>query len=164
MAIRYSNGYGQVPSADSTSAGAVVSSSSYVWKGLIAQQKGRVIEIAGQYDLANGNLNATDTQLFLCPLPQGGRLVGCQIAPSVDIDSGNTFTFNLGTVASATAYTPSPSTALQAVTGFSLPATIATDAAQQVAIGASESLILARAAGTTASTGTIYFTAKIALP
>lgn len=163
MAIRYSNGYGQIPSADSTSSGAVVSSSTYQWKGPSAHRKGQTIEIVGSYDLANGILDATNTQLFLCPLPSGGRLVGCQIAPSADVDSGNSFTFNLGTVASATAYA-SASAALQAVTGFSLPATIATDAAQQVAIGANESLILARAAGALTTTGTIYFTVRIALP
>ena len=164
MAILYSNLYGAIPTVG-TSAGAITTTTSYVYKGPTVKSKGEAIVIAGVFDCANGLLNGTNTQLFLCALPQNGKISRISLAPSADIDSGNTFTFNLGTVALATAYA-SASTALQAVTGFSTPATIATDADQGVALfAASESLILARQAGaTTSTTGLIYFQVLVGIP
>ena len=161
MATLYSSLYGPVNTA-STSGGEIVYNNSYIYKGPTANLKSVPTSYSGKYDLANGTLNATNTQLFLCPLPAGSRILGIQIAPSADIDADSNFTFNLGTVASATAF-GSALMSLQAVTGFSLPATIATDLAQAVVIGANESLILARVAGDLDATGTINFRIELAL-
>lgn len=162
MATLYSSLYDKYTTQGTTS-GAPSTTTTRIYKGLRPEKKGEVVTISGQYDLSEGTLNATNTQLFLCELVQGSRITGAKIWPSADVDSDNNFTFNLGTVASATAY-ESASADLQAVTGWSIPATIETAPAGIVSIGASESLILARQAGDLNSTGTLYFSIEMVLP
>ena len=146
-----------------TASGAIAQTTVAIPKGAQPEVKGTVVQIGGSYNLADGALNATNTPLTLTPLPQGSRIVSIKIWPSADIDAGNDFTFNLGTVANGTAFA-SASTALQAVTGFSTPATIAQAVTGQTAIGANESLLLARAAGDTDAVGTIFFTVELIIP
>lgn len=160
MAIKYSNLYSSVTTR-ATSSGEETSSTSYAYKGPQATKKDESVEISGKYDLANGAIGATHTSLYLCALPSGGRLMDLKIVPSADVDSDSDFTFNLGTVASATAFMSTNSTGLQAVTGFSLPETIATSPAGIATIGASEHLVLTRVAGELNETGVLYFTATV---
>ncbi len=162
MATLYSTLYDSYD-IQSTSGGLITSNSTRTYRGLYVEDKGKTVTFGGSYDLANGTLSATNTQLFLCGLQQGVNVLRIGIWPSGDIDSDNDFTFNLGTVASATAWA-SASTALQAVTGFSTPGTIATDTAPQIVIGANESLILTRQAGSLNATGIIYWSVTLELP
>ncbi len=162
MATQFSSLYDSY-ALQSTSGGLVVENVTRTYRGLTVENKGQAITFGGSYDLANATLGATHTALNLCDLPQGANVLRIGIWPSADIDSDNDFTFNLGTVASATAWA-SASPALQAVTGFSTPGTIATDTAPQVTIGANEKLVLQRQAGALNATGIIYFSVTLELP
>lgn len=160
MADRYSSLYDRYD-VSTTASGAVTGSTTFVPKGARPVYRGESVIITGQYDLANGTLDATD-QLFLTELPQGARILSIKIWPSADFDSDNDFTFNLGTVASATAFATA-SAALQAVTGFST--TVAGQAPDGVvSIGANERLVLARAAGELNATGTLFFAVELTVP
>ncbi len=141
----------------STASGAVTESVTWIPKGVNPKVAGDTYEIQFSYDLASGALNATNTPLVISSLPAGTYDLEIVLnQPGTDLDSDNNFTFNLGTVASATAYA-SASTGLQATTPFRYgPA--------RVTVAAGESLRLARAAGDLDSSGRLIGLVRITQP
>lgn len=140
-----------------TASGAITDSTTYIPKGANPKVSGDPYELQFNYDLASGTLNATNTPLVICSLPAGTYDLEVVLNQTgTDLDSDNNFTFNLGTVASATAYA-SASTGLQATTPFRYgPA--------RVTVASGESLRLARQAGDLDSSGRLVGLVRITAP
>lgn len=156
MATLYSDQYGQV-SGEVVTAGVVASNTSYIYKGPSATTKGQPVVVNATYNLANGTLNGTNTQLVICKLPEGGKGLRISISSGDDdVDSGNSFTFNLGTTTNATAFA-SADTGLQA--GGEVFYTI--EATEEVTIAAGDELIFSRQANALNSSGTLYFVVEM---
>lgn len=156
MAIVYSSLYGAV-SNKTTSAGAEATSSAYHYKGPTPHAKGSLYVLNGTYNLANGALDATNTQLVIAPAPAGGKLVRGSISSGDDdVDSDNDFTFNFGLSSDTDAFAAAD-TGLQA--GAETFYTV--EATEEVTIAEGDSFLIERAAGETNSSGTIYFTLEV---
>ena len=148
MATLYSDLYGTPPNAISTTP---------VYKGPHGHMaKGTVYAVRGVVTIAS-SLGAGD-KAALCLVPEGARLEYMAILPSADLDSGNTFTFNLGWTSAATTHA-SAATGLQGTSAYVLLADALISAAAAAARG--DQLELARAAGSL-SAGSLTFYARFA--
>lgn len=148
MATLYSDQYGYPPNATSTTP---------VYKGPHGHMaKGMVYVVRGVITIAS-SLGAGDKAALLIA-PEGTRLLRVDIVPSADLDSGNTFTFNLGWTSAATAYA-SAATGLQGTSAYTLTSDAVINGAAAAARG--DQLELARQAGSL-SAGTLTFLAHLA--
>jgi hypothetical protein len=102
------------------------------------------------------SLGAGDTGR-LCDVVEGARLLRFTVVPSADLDSGNTFTFNLGWATAGANTHASASTGLQGTSAFSLSADQLIAALSVPAKG--DALEIARVAGSL-SAGTLSFIAE----
>lgn len=147
MATLYSDLYGTPPNAISTTP---------IYRGASGHMsKGGVYVVRGTVTIAS-SLGASDKAALLVA-PEGTKIVRISIVPSADLDSGNTFTFNLGWTSAATALA-SAATGLQGTAAYTLDeaATIAAAAAAK----GGDQLELARAAGSL-SAGSLSFVATL---
>lgn len=102
---------------------------------------------------------ASDT-LKVMKLPLGAKVHRIAVKSSVDMDAANTFTFNFGTTTTPTAYA-SAATSLQTATAFTYADTALIEAAVAVA---NDEILLTRAAGALATSGTIRFVVEWYIP
>ena len=158
MAAKYSSLY-ESNSTQTVSSGAVTTSTTYSYVGPKADQKQRTCTIRATYDLANGALGATNTTLTIAEIPAGAKMLRMTISSGDDdVDSDNDFTFNLGYTSATTAFLAA-STVLQA----GAETVYVSEDLEEIAAAAGDSLLLTRAAGTTNTSGTIYFLAEYIL-
>ena len=159
MAAKYSSLY-ESNSTQTVSSGAVTTSTTYSYVGPKADRKQRTCTIRATYDLANGALGATNTTLTIAEIPAGAKMLRMTISSGDDdVDSDNDFTFDLGWTATPTTFLAA-STVLQA---GAETAYVSEELEELAASAAGDSLILTRAAGTTNTSGTIYFLAEYIL-
>jgi hypothetical protein len=161
MARRYSNLYNSIVNR-ATSGGQVVNSTSYVYAGPHAHTRGDEVVIVATYNLANGSIAfASADDLYICRIQDGLRLMQMTISSGDDdLDSGNTFTFDLGFTGSLSAIL-NDSTALQG----GAETTLGIEELEEVVVPAGGSdLILTSQAGALISSGTIYFTVRGVYP
>jgi hypothetical protein len=118
-------------------------------------QKGMTHIVRGTLTIPSATFTTGDTAK-LCACPEGARLLRIAIVPSADLDSGNTFTFNLGWNSTANAFAAA-STGLQAATAFELKASDTIAAASAAVHG--DELLLSRVAGALAA-GSLSFVAE----
>lgn len=149
MAILYSDLYGAPPNAAEGTAP--------IYRGPHgSMSKGGVYVVSGVITIASA-LGAGDSAKLL-RAPEAAKLLRIAIVPSGDLDSGNTFTFNLGwAIAGANAHA-SASTGLQSASAFTLDA--ATLAAAAAAAAKGDELVLTRVAGSL-SAGSLRFVAEM---
>jgi hypothetical protein len=111
--------------------------------------------IRGTVTIPAATFTTGDT-MALCKVPKDARLVRIAIVPSADLDSGNSFTFNLGWTSASNTHA-SASTGLQGTAAFELKASDTIAAAVSIK---GDELVLARAAGALAA-GTLSFVAEL---
>lgn len=149
MATLYSDLYGAPPNPESAGG-------ARIYRGPSGHMtRGGVYIVRGTITIAS-TLGASDTALLL-KAQEAARLLRLDIVPSGDLDSGNTFTFNLGWTSAGTTFA-SASTGLQAASAFSLTASGLIAAAAAAKGG--EDLVLARVAGSL-SAGSLAFIAEL---
>ena len=155
MATYYSNLYGTAPNADASTPPNYKGPNGPVHPGEVQIISGTFTNVpASPFGGVAGDA------LKLCKLPQGAKLGRFVAAPSADLDSGNSFTFNLGNTGVANAYAAAAS-GLQGATAYTLAMDATIGAA---AVGADNELILTRTAGSLAVAGTITWAAEIYQP
>lgn len=155
MATFHSSLYGTPPNANADTAPIYKGPSGPVHSGEVQIITGTFTNVA-----ASPFGGSSGDALKLCKLPQGAKLGRFVAVPSGDLDSGNSFAFNLGNTDVANAYA-SAATGLQSASAYAL----ALEAnAAVAAVGADNELILARTAGSLATAGTITFAAEIYQP
>ena len=128
---------------------------SYSYKGPIAEKVGDHQTIRATYDCAGGAVNFSNSDvLHICKLPAGAKIIRITLSSGDDdVDSDNDFTFDLGTTTTANLYL-NDSTVLQA---GAETAYVSEELEEIAAASAGDSLLLTAAAGETNSSGTIYF-------
>lgn len=148
MATLFSDLYGTPPNANA--------GTDPIYRGPHGHMaKGMVYVVRGSVTIAT-TLGASD-KAALFKAPEGAKILRVAIVPSADLDSGNTFTFNLGWVVAGATAIASASTGLQAATAYTATAD-ATHAA--VAAGRNDQLELVRVAGSL-SAGSLSFVVEV---
>lgn len=120
-----------------------------------AMASGMAHFIRGSVTIPAATLGAGDS-IALFKVPKDARLVRIAIVPSADLDSGNSFTFNLGWTSAANTHAAA-STGLQGTAAFELKASDTIASAVSVK---GDELLLTRVAGALAA-GTLSFVAEV---
>lgn len=115
-------GYGSKAGV-TTSAGAITASTTYFYKGPTVNHKGDTCTRVGSY---TGTITTGDIWKLAGGIVDGERVVSFTVGLTVDGDTGNDITANIGTTTSPTGIAAA-STIFQTVAGGSIPAnTLAT--------------------------------------
>lgn len=160
MASYYTTQF-QANTVRGTSAGVDATTSTYYGMSPTIEQEGgeKFIQTVFTNVAATPLQFSSSDRLFIAgPFPANCRIVSIDVVPSADLDSGNTFTFNLG-------WTTTPTALLSASTGLQTGTFTAVTSAQysgQSVSAEGDFLELRPTAGALAVAGTLTFRVTVA--